>query len=122
LVQELEIKWLGKSTAISQVPRPDPTYTEYDMPRAQSGAKQLADYMDREIRHSNTNSPRGYLVVFDARRRNLKGAADFILKEDALHYENLELHFNPDYSITREDFSPAYRFFMRPRQSQFLLT
>lgn len=116
----IEVKWLGRSTAKSQKPSPNPTYTEYKSDRAQKGAKQLADYMDREVRHSNATAPRGYLVVFDARRKNIGGAKDYLKKDDALHFATDDIVYNPDYSLSRSDFAPPYRFFMRPRESWFL--
>jgi len=88
--------------------------------RAQEGADQLADYMDREVRHSNDSSPQAYLVVFDARRRNVRGPADALSREDALHYENDVLTYNPDHASTRTDFATPLRFYMRPRASHFL--
>lgn len=33
----IEVKWLGRSTARSRNPTPQPTYTEYGPPRAQEG-------------------------------------------------------------------------------------
>ncbi|MEF8758747.1 MAG: hypothetical protein V5B36_03185 [Candidatus Accumulibacter sp. UW25] len=115
----IEVKWLGKSTARSRIPGSNPTYTTYGTQRAQDGADQLADYMDREVRHSNASAPRGYLVIFDARRKNVEGANDPISKEDALFYENDTLSFNPDHSRTRRDFAPPLRFYMKPRESHF---
>ncbi|SFH01635.1 hypothetical protein SAMN05518865_13025 [Duganella sp. CF458] len=115
----IEVKWLGRSTAIPREPKKGPTFTDYYPARAQDGANQLADYMDREVRHSNASSPRGYLVVFDARRRNVKGAADKLSKTDATYFENDELLFVPDHSKTREDFAPPRRFFLKPRESCF---
>jgi hypothetical protein len=116
----IEVKWLGKSTAKPRTATPTATYTEYGPPRAQEGADQLADYMDREVRHSHATAPRGYLVVFDARRRNVKSAQDRLSKADALHYAADQLTYNPDHSKLREDFAPPVRFYMKPRESYFL--
>jgi hypothetical protein len=116
----IEVKWLGKSTAVPRTPKPEITYTEYGPPRAQEGADQLADYMDRDRRHSAASSPRGYLVVFDARRRNAKGANDSLTKEDALYFLDKEIDYDPDHSRSRDDFSKPYRFYLRPRESHFL--
>lgn len=116
----IEVKWLGKSTAISQTASPEPTYTEYGLPRAQSGAKQLADYMDREVRHSTATAPRGYLVIYDARRQGTKGAADRLSAADAMAFESSSLVFNPDHAKERTDFAEPVRFFLNPRKSLFL--
>jgi len=116
----IEVKWLGKSTAKSRSACSVLTYTEYRAPRAQEGANQLADYMDRQVRNSGATAPRGYLVVFDARRQNTKGPNDKLTKEDALHFSAAEIDYNPDHSKSRQDFASPYRFFMKPRESLFL--
>lgn len=116
----VEVKWLGKSTAKSQTAGPTSTYTEYGPPRAQAGANQLADYMDREIRHSNASAPRGYLVVFDARRKGTKGALDSLTELEAMSFAHNDLDFDPDHSKSRTDFAEPVRFFMNPRKSHFL--
>lgn len=116
----IEVKWLGKSMAKSQTQNSKITYTEYPASRAQVGAKQLADYMDREVRHSDATAPRGYLVVFDARRNATKGPADYLTASDAMAHSQDVLVLDPDYSKLREDFSELVRFFMNPRKSFFL--
>lgn len=115
----VEIKWLGRATAKSRTPKPEPTYTEYDEARARSGAKQLADYMDRQVRNSSATSPRGYLVIFDARRKNVVGANDALTEADALHFEKAEISYDPDFAAIRPDFEVPVRFFLRPRRSHF---
>jgi hypothetical protein len=116
----IEVKWLGRSTAIPRKEKDGPSYTDYGTARAQEGAYQLTDYLDRESRHSNAQSPRGYLVVFDARRRNVKGPAEALSAEDALFYADSPVTYDPNYAATRTDFAPPYRFFMRPRQTHFV--
>ena len=116
----IEIKWLGKSTAKSRTQGTPTTYTEYAAPRAQDGANQLADYMDRQSRHSVATVPRGYLVVFDARRKNLAGAQDCLSRDDALYYADKEIEYSPDYTKLRTDYAEPLRFFMRPRASHFV--
>jgi hypothetical protein len=108
-----------KSTAKSQDPTTGPTYTEYGSPRAQAGANQLADYMDREVRHSHAVAPMGYLVVFDARRRGCKGPADALAESDAMAFANDVIKLDPDHSKTRSDFASPVRFFLNPRKSHF---
>lgn len=119
----IEIKWLGKSLAQSRDKSgtAEPTYTEYGLARAQAGAKQLADYLDREVRHANpTNSTQGYLVIFDARRKYAKKPNDVISKEDALYFSNTNIDYEPDYAKNRSDFAQPFRFFLTPRESHFL--
>lgn len=115
----IEVKWLGKSTAKPHAPSAGPSYTEYGAPRAQAGANQLADYMDREVRHSDAIAPTGYLVVFDARRKGCNGPADALTEADAMAFANNAISLNPDHSKTRADFAPPVRFFLNPRKSFF---
>lgn len=116
----IEVKWLGRSIAISRKPGPTPTYTDYSQSRAQDGANQLADYMDRERRHTKATAPRGYLVVFDARRRNVGGPSDRLSKADARHFADAIIPYNPDHSSNRDDFAPPVRFFIEPRETHFV--
>jgi hypothetical protein len=115
----IEVKWLGKATAKSRTQGICPTYTEYGVSRAQSGANQLADYMDREVRHSGATAPSGYLVIFDARRKGTKGAEDALTESDAMAFSKDIIKFDPDHSQTRPDFQTPVRFFMAPRKSYF---
>lgn len=118
----IEVKWLGKSTAKQRKPSATQTYTEYGASRAQEGADQLADYMDRQSRHSGAmTAPRGYLVVFDARRLNTKGATDRLTKAEATHFSDKEITYSPDHSKTRTDFASPTRFYLKPRESWFAL-
>ncbi|XHE13335.1 hypothetical protein PCC82_00925 [Agrobacterium deltaense] len=103
----IEIKWLGDSVGGGGEPG-----TKYRDGRAKDGAKQLADYLDASNQWAPTMRTRGYLVVFDARRRGLpemKGG-----RTDAMHYENREITYDPDYSTSRDDFEPPLRLFMNP--------
>ena len=115
----IEVKWLGKSTAIPKNPAQGLTYTTYTASRAQDGANQLADYMERETRHSIATAPRGYLVVFDARRRGTQGANDRLPEADAMAFANDTLSFAPDHSKLRNDFASPVRLFMNPRRDYF---
>jgi hypothetical protein len=115
----IEIKWLGRSTAKQQRPRSQPSYTDYGEPRARDGAAQLADYLDRQIRHTSAIVQRGYLVVFDARRRNISGAFDLLPEEDATYYRDAVIEYRPDYANLRPDFAPPVRYFLNPRRSHF---
>lgn len=115
----IEIKWLGKSLALSRSDINNQTYTSYSQSRAQSGADQLADYMERQIRHSSATAPKGYLVVFDARRKNVRGPADRLTKEDALYYRSAAISYSPAHHLSRTDFAEPLRFFMEPRESHF---
>jgi hypothetical protein len=113
----IEVKWLGRSLAQS---KGGIGYTEYSASRAQEGANQLADYLDRKRSSSANHLVLGYLVVFDARRRALTGPEDRLAKADALHFEHHELVFHPDHAQLRTDFKEPRRWFLRPRESCFL--
>jgi hypothetical protein len=115
----IEVKWLGRSTAVSRNAASGPTYTEYGPRRAQEGADQLADYLDREARHTSSTTTRGYLAIFDARRKDVKGPADALTSANALHFLNDDLIYNPDHSMSRSDFATPIRFFLNPRKSHF---
>ncbi|EQA1624001.1 hypothetical protein V5K00_RS17900 [Enterobacter asburiae] len=114
----IEIKWLGRSLAkprggnIGKM-----TFTNYALPRVQEGALQLADYLDREVRSTNATAHKGYLVIFDARRKNIQGPDDKLQCNDAFHFENDEINLDVDYPNIRDDYSKPYRFFMAPKKS-----
>lgn len=117
----VEVKWLGRSTAVPRKPTTEATYTDYGPLRAQEGADQLADYLDREVRHTASTATRGYLVVFDARRKNVRGAADPLSRADAMYFANDVLEYDPDHAKSRADFAPPVRFFLNPRKSHFAI-
>lgn len=114
----LEIKWLGRSLTADST-ESDQSFTDYRPSRAQEGAKQLADYLEREKSNSGANALKGYLIVFDARRRGIKGPADRLAAADALYFQDVCLSFNPDYSAERDDFETPRRYFMAPRSDHF---
>lgn len=103
----IEIKWIGDSVDATGSPG-----TKYRDQRAKDGAKQLAEYLDASKKWAPNLRTRGYLVVFDARRRGLPDLTGG--RADALHYQNLDIAYDPDYSITRDDFDPPLRLFMNP--------
>ena len=115
----VEIKWLGRSLAKSRTESDEATYTEYTDARAREGATQLADYLDREKRRSSDTMTKGYLVVFDARRRNVGGPDEALVEEDAMFYAERDIVYEPRLDIERDDFAKPERYFMRPRQSNF---
>jgi hypothetical protein len=106
----IEIKWLGDSVnaegaAIS---------TQYREARANEGSRQLADYLDRNKSRAPEHVTRGYLVVFDARRRGLTGVGSVISAEDALYYANQEIVFDVKRETERSDFHAPIRFYLEP--------
>jgi hypothetical protein len=105
----LEIKWLGDC-------RNDDgsVGTTYRDARAREGAKQLAEYLDSSATWGSSVRTRGYLVVFDARRRGLDENSTDVTTADGLHYANREIAYDPDYASMRKDFEQPLRFFMDP--------
>lgn len=107
----IEIKWLGKSV------KPDGSHdgTAYPQSRALAGAKQLAEYLDSTHQSSPHHGARGYLVVFDGRRAGLADGVTELEAANALHYENADITYSPDYSANRDDFDPPMRMFLYPK-------
>lgn len=106
----IEIKWLGNSVDNTGKPT-----TVYSQVRALEGAKQLAEYLDSSCTWGPGIKTRGYLVVFDARRKGLKQGLASLPPDHALHYQNEEIQYAPDYSAVRTDFHPPVRMYMYPR-------
>ncbi len=105
----IEIKWLGQSC------EEDGTFTTaYTASRARDGAKQLAEYLDANLTAGPGLRSRGYLVVFDARRRGLHKGATSLSVSDGLHYRDEEIDYNPKYHEQRDDFEAPVRMFCEP--------
>lgn len=108
----LEIKWLGrclKSTSDELA-----TYSYADA-RARKGVPQLEGYIDDAHERNPGYEIRGYLVVFDGRR---KGVQEWLPGEvsaaDAWHYEDREV----DYGETipnRAEFRTPVRLYLEPK-------
>jgi len=111
----IEIKWIGSSLILSPK-NPSKPFTTYDDSRAHDGAQQLLNYIDNEYTSSPDRIPQAYLVVFDARRNNIKGPDDKISLADAFHYESKEIVYDEKYSELGY-YSAPYRFYLRPRVS-----
>lgn len=110
----IEIKWLGASKSSSGA------LTRYYPSRVQVGANQLIDYMDRESGSDPNCVIRGYLVVFDGRRKGLKSSGDVLLaNKDAVHYRKCKIILTNDPASTRDDVEPLIRYFLEPRSSFF---
>ncbi|KAA0126684.1 hypothetical protein FY557_16030 [Chryseobacterium sp. SN22] len=107
----IEIKWLGKSLKTRKK-----QFTQiYTEARALSGASQLANYLDENIRQAPTYVSKGYLVIFDARRAKCNTNTIVLKNNDAMRYLNKEIVYNPQYHIVRSDFASPFRFFMEPK-------
>lgn len=108
-VAVIEIKWLGKSGRLD----PPRVTKEHGQARAQHGLDQLIAYLDLTKASSPYYSLRGYLVVFDARRRNVKAATTFCTREDGLHFQDAHIDFDENI-LRRNDVATPVRFFCEP--------
>jgi hypothetical protein len=105
----IEIKWLGKSRHANADEAAE--FSEY---RARDGARQLAEYLDSHRAYVSGVALRGYLVVFDARRRNLKPETVSLSRADGLYFRDREIAFDPAYHDVRDDFEQPIRMFVEP--------
>jgi hypothetical protein len=105
----IEIKWLGDSR------RGDGRRaTAYRDRRAREGAKQLAEYLDKNKVHAPGHVTRGTLVVFDARRKRIRCKQGEPSRADGLAYAHEEITYSPAYHRTRNDFEEPIRIFLEP--------
>lgn len=106
----IEIKWLGKS-----VDGEGKKFTsQYYDKRALNGSQQLADYLELDKKVNYKKRSIGYLVVFDARRRNTKTSTRSISQEEGLYYSDMDIIYSPNHASTRKDFAQPLRFFIEP--------
>ncbi|EHR73156.1 hypothetical protein BurJ1DRAFT_4362 [Burkholderiales bacterium JOSHI_001] len=108
----IEIKWLGNS-----VDDTGKMTTHYTQARALAGAQQLAEYMDSSHEWGPGVKTRGYLVVFDARRKGLSDGITTLSHSDAMHYKDKDIAYAPDHSAIRSDFALPVRMYMYPKQA-----
>lgn len=105
----VEIKWLGASASTDGT-----RFTQkFSASRAREGITQLVEYLDLYDRESGHEETRGYLVVYDGRRRRLKPTTSRLSREDAFYYRNLEIQFQPE-MLDRPDLAPPVRMFCEP--------
>jgi hypothetical protein len=105
----IEIKWLGKS--LNELG--DDFTAKHYAGRAREGYDQLISYMDLNKKRTFQKKSIGYLVVFDARRRNTNPQTRKISEEDGFHYRNDEIEYEPA-PCTRQDIATPVHFFMEP--------
>lgn len=107
----IEIKWVGKSLKKDDLTKCSVCYTDA---RANKGAAQLVEYIDKNLDSFSRDVTVGYLVVYDLRRENnTDPTKTTILRSDANHYKDKEIVFNPQYHLVRKDFRQPYRFFIK---------
>jgi hypothetical protein len=102
----IEIKWLGKSAREGE----SSVTQEHFASRARDGSNQLADYLDLYHKELPHEEARGYLAVYDARRRRVSLPPRRISEADAAHYRYEEIDYHPDV-LARTDFEHPIRFF-----------
>jgi len=108
----IELKWLGHSL------KDDGTLgTSYSNIRANDGMGQIKEYIDLNNRDNPTTITKGYLVVIDARRRNIsKNKVSTISREDGFYYKNkeLEIDINKQYWKSYPNIEKPIRMFVEP--------
>lgn len=105
----IEIKWLGKSKNENG----DIT-NNYGPSRARKGAKQLADYLDKNVQQSPTSITKGYLIIIDGRRYGTNKHTQSVTPKYGFYYQDAEIEFNPKYHENRDDFERPVRMFAEP--------
>lgn len=106
----IEIKWVGKS--LKKGDESDVS-VQYSDSRANEGANQLVDYIEKNADSFPRDVTIGYLVVYDLRRHNTNPSRTSISRADANYYKEKEIVYNPQYELTRNDFKKPYRFFIK---------
>jgi len=105
----IEVKWIGKSRT------KDKQTANHGEGRARKGAKQLAEYLEALRQESSGVDARGYLVVFDGRRKDLKLTDETITRAKGMYFANREIRYVPAYHDERDDFENPIRMFLEPR-------
>ncbi|MBV9657239.1 MAG: hypothetical protein JO295_03920 [Verrucomicrobia bacterium] len=106
----IEVKWIGKSLDSST----RAITADYGDARARKGAKQLVEYLEWHRQGATREDTRGYLVVFDCRRRRTKPSDLTLSRADGFHYERREVDYRPNYHTQRSDFDEPLRMFLEP--------
>lgn len=112
----IEIKWMGKSLTRDS----DGTqFTTYGASRVVTGANQLAGYLDRERSTDAEVSLRGYLTVFDGRRRRVSHAMTGIPEADACYFRDKDITLEARHMSEASMVAGLVRYFLEPRVSDF---
>ena len=107
----IEVKWVGKSINLATAK----ITGNYSQKRARVGAKQLAEYLEDHRQEAPTEDTRGYLVIFDCRRKGLKPSVSTVTRDNGFYYDSRELIYDPAYHQVRSDFEQPIRMFLEPR-------
>ncbi|MGW9050824.1 hypothetical protein ACWGOT_11970 [[Kitasatospora] papulosa] len=108
----IEVKWLGRTGTLN----PPKIGSEYTAVRAKEGLAQLADYLDRSRSRAPFKDRRGYLVIFDARRKLVKADTSVLDRSNGFHYRDAHIDFQADI-LDRHDIAPPVRCFCEPSLS-----
>jgi hypothetical protein len=76
-------------------------------------AEQLATYLDLYRNESPHEEARGYLVVYDARRRGITVPLNDLTPDQSGYYRYREIEYDPEI-LGRPDFEHPLRFFCEP--------
>lgn len=112
----IEIKWVGKSLKKDDKTKVSVNYADA---RANEGASQLVDYIDKNSDSFPRDVTIGYLVVYDLRRHNSNPLQATISRADAIYYKDKEIEYNPQYDTIRNDFKKPYRFFVKVSKNAY---
>ena len=104
----IEVKWMGQSRD------DDRLWTAMRPADANSGAQQVADYIDAYRDRSPQALVRGYLVIIDARRRGLSATTSSISAANGMYFRDKDISFDPPVHELRDDVLPPYRMFVEP--------
>ena len=105
----IEVKWLGKSLEDGQTQ----WSSQYGPSRAVDGLRQLCNYLDRYHTEALEMDARGYVVVFDGRRRCLQISNPKLSRHEAYYYRDDVIEYPPDL-LSRSDVAHPVRFFLEP--------
>ena len=106
----IEIKWLGKSGLLD----PPRQTREWSEKRAKDGLLQLADYLELTRIRAPYHDRRGYLVVFDGRRANVRPETERCGRDDGLKFKDANIAYD-EACLARHDVAAPLRFFCEPR-------
>ena len=107
----IEVKWLGQSKDVD-----GDLATAYANGRGNDGLDQVKEYMDLENQDTPTCITKGYLVIFDGRRRGVSANVLTIDIVNGMHYRNQEVTFDParNFYETMTGFENPIRMFAEP--------
>lgn len=111
----LEIKWLGRCLNATSDQLASYTYSDS---RARDGVPQLARYINDAHERNPGYEIRGYLVVFDGRRRGISTwTPGEVSAADAWHYKDQQIDYAGKIP-NRVEFRDPIRFYLEPKMGR----